>query len=125
MKIIVSTILFIFVGITTKAQPSNIYAMPKKANPTFSLIDTSNYFLLKKKKEKLSIDNLSFGNNKAGSYNSKNIMPCKKDFINVTAIPNACDKNTKTYAVAIPNASPVPFFKKELQTVVLKEEVGF
>jgi hypothetical protein len=108
MKIIVFTILFVFIGTTTMAQHYNFYAMLKKA-PSFTLIDTSNSFLLKKpKNNKDFFTGVPYNNgfSKMHYYN-KNNMPCKKDFVNVTAIPNACKNGIKIYAAPIPNASNV------------------
>jgi hypothetical protein len=108
MKIIVSTILFVFIGITAFSQKENIYAMPKKANPSFSLIDTANIFLQKQKKvNTIRWEDYDFTKNNT----LKNEMPCKKDFVNVIAIPNTCKNGTKIFAAPIPNTFFVPGIK--------------
>jgi hypothetical protein len=106
MKIILFTILFVFIGTVTMAQHSNFYAMPKKANRTFSLIDTSNTYLLKKKPiNKLEFgDLMSITNDKRNFIYKKSEMPCKKEFVNVSKIPNVCKNGTKIFAAPIPNA---------------------
>lgn len=85
MKIIKLTLLFLFFFITTNTQQEKNNLLPNKLLKSFMLIDTSKINILAAENYALVLAKFEFPNLKV----PQNFMPCKKDFVNITAIPNA------------------------------------
>jgi hypothetical protein len=93
MKIIKLTLLFSFFFITANALQEKINLLPNKSHKSFMLIDTSKINILPAENYALVLPKYEFPNLKV----PQNFMPCKKDFVNITAIPNACPNASKVF----------------------------